>query len=90
MARTENCNVGFKVGARDCHSLAGSSTLPPVFLNMLSLHPDQVFDVQDVRKSMNLTGRAYQKRSVTMIRLFRLFLGVSSKSNRDQVDALKM
>ena len=62
----------------------------PSFLNMLSLHPDQVFDVQDVRKSMNLTGRAYQKRSVTMIRLFRLFLGVSSKSNRDQVDALKM
>ncbi len=52
------------------------------------VHQDQVFDFRDVRKSMKIIGRAYQKRSVAMIELCRLFLEISPGS-WDQVDALK-
>ncbi|KAI9457014.1 hypothetical protein BJY52DRAFT_529444 [Lactarius psammicola] len=52
------------------------------------VHKDQVFDFEDVRKSMKFIGRAYQKRSVAMIELCRLFLEISPVS-WDQVDALK-
>ncbi|KAH9174585.1 hypothetical protein EDB89DRAFT_553251 [Lactarius sanguifluus] len=48
----------------------------------------RVFDFQDPEKSMKNRGRAYQKRSVSMIELCRLFLEISP-GNRDQVDALK-
>ncbi|KAH9055586.1 hypothetical protein EDB87DRAFT_1639845, partial [Lactarius vividus] len=46
------------------------------------------FDFQDPGKYMKNKGRAYQKRSVAMIGLCRLFLEISP-GNRDQVDALK-
>ncbi|KAH9036028.1 hypothetical protein EDB83DRAFT_1769544 [Lactarius deliciosus] len=48
----------------------------------------RVFDFQNPEKSMKNRGRAYQKRSVAMIELCRLFLEISP-GNRDQVDALK-
>jgi hypothetical protein len=44
----------------------------------MSIHQDQVFDFQDVRKSLKLIGRAYQKRSVAMIELCRLFLEINA------------
>ena len=54
----------------------------------MSIHQDQVFDFQDVRKSLKLAGRAYHKRSFAMIGLCRLFLELS-RGSWDQVFELK-
>lgn len=54
----------------------------------MSIYQDQVFDFQDVRKSLKPVGRAYQRRSVAMIELCRLFLELS-RGSWDQVFELK-
>ncbi|KAI9434434.1 hypothetical protein H4582DRAFT_1977502 [Lactarius indigo] len=70
-------------------TFSGCCTLSPLFLNqVLNMPAPREFDFQDVGRSMKNTGRAYQKRSVAMIELCRLFLEISP-GNRDQVDALK-
>jgi hypothetical protein len=47
-----------------------------------------VSDISTFRKYVKNIGRAYQKRSVAMIQLCRLFLEISS-GKPDQTDALK-
>ena len=48
----------------------------------------QEFDLEDLEQDIKNKGAAYQKRSVALIRLCRLFLEISD-GRRDQVHALK-